>query len=1309
MKRVFHFTRRVFVASFSGVLILIASIVVFWLLGGNLVADRLSREVNRSLFTDRTTRLSVGRVTGSVLTGVTFENVRLERRFQGDLVSFVEARRVEATYDPWELLRGRAELHSVHIVSPLIEIAQDSTGRWVLPVGNAPGDRGRARIKRVKFDDVQVTNARLRLNGIRRGWEADELAAQASLDVEGDRVAAVLRTASFVMLDPVGRVESLTGNVTVDGARVEARGLELRWEGSRLTGDFKVDPADSLNGFTARAFFEEFPLGRLRGFVEGPAVPASGLARGSARVSGGLGRFGFEADLSGRYADRRVDTLSVAGFRDGPAIDVSRLRLVMPECDLESGSGRLDLAGGGRITAGLEFRHLQVDSIPLKAVRWIEGAARGRVDLELASFRRGRGPIHADVRVDLTGREVFGVALAGVTGRVRYTAGADVIIEDALLTLPDGGLISGGGLVHPGDVLDIDFTAETGDWSQLRPVIAIPGLSGSGRATGRLIGTGGRPELDIGGEFRDVTGWQMRAASVHLARITGPFVKDAEFEGTVEADSLASLGRIIDHVEMDYHWIEPRLTFSRLDAVDNDTTVATSGHADFDVPRNRMTATLSGGTLSIGELTWTPQGPVVVDGRGTDYDVRPQRFTSRAGSTIVEAGFRSAEGLMDSRFTEMNIDLAVMAGSRRPPEFHGGTLTGDLRLEGLIIRPDPSGRMMFTNYRWDQAVVDSALFEFAARDRRMVLREGWADAGAGRLRFHGRADLPDHAWIVWSAWRDSLPIAWERTVLDSVVVSGSGVDIPRWAAWNPDFPSIEGSGSGRAVLSGPVGAPRIGFNTRFRDLRHESYRADSVDVAGRYAPDQLVLDRLAVFRDETRMRVSGEAPVALSLWPFKSEVRKDQPVRLLVDLPRADLTLLPLLVPALEKTDGELSGRLRIDGTPERYTVAGQLSLKDGGIRIRDREETVENLAAELEFDGTTVRLNTLTGTSGATGKITGSGTFELGSTPDKAYRIDIDVQDFILRHSAEYAARLGGHFEIVPLKLSDGTVAPMTVGNILVSRAEIVRELDQPQAVPEPGDVYYYSLTIDAPRGIFILNDDVDMELAGTLTARRTPDRSELIGELDILRGTYTLLLKRFRITEGKLTFNRLDVIDPTIDITAETNDAEYIISVHITGEASNPVLKFDARKPRENESAGLSEEEILKRLVPGGVLADQGFGDSAGPGTGGLGVNVLTGSVQLLLAEVQRDIARRIGVDEIRIDSPGAEDQGSYGKVSVSKWVTPEVSVRYSQGLSGYQEQDLSVEYRLGRLLFLRGEIIRRRTLEEEYNIDLRFWHEY
>jgi len=123
---------------------------------------------------------------------------------------------------------------------------------------------------------------------------------------------------------------------------------------------------------------------------------------------------------------------------------------------------------------------------------------------------------------------------------------------------------------------------------------------------------------------------------------------------------------------------------------------------------------------------------------------------------------------------------------------------------------------------------------------------------------------------------------------------------------------------------------------------------------------------------------------------------------------------------------------------------------------------------------------------------------------------------------------------------------------------------------------------------------------------------------------------------------------------------------------------------------------------------------GETQAPGTTpGVEQSALVTAGGLLASQLEKELARQIGV-EIQIQT-GFEG-GEFGaSVGARKWLTPELSVAYRQGLSRNFDQDIAVEYRLRRSLYLRGEVIRRQGTTQnpgttqEYNVDLKVRHDY
>ena len=75
----------------------------------------------------------------------------------------------------------------------------------------------------------------------------------------------------------------------------------------------------------------------------------------------------------------------------------------------------------------------------------------------------------------------------------------------------------------------------------------------------------------------------------------------------------------------------------------------------------------------------------------------------------------------------------------------------------------------------------------------------------------------------------------------------------------------------------------------------------------------------------------------------------------------------------------------------------------------------------------------------------------------------------------------------------------------------------------------------------------------------------------------------------------------------------------------------------------------------------------------------------------------------------------------MGVSRYFTNDLLLRYSQVVGGVDDKsaqsvdylDISAEYRLSRLLFLRGQVTRRKgsqvTTADQYNLDVRARYEY
>jgi hypothetical protein len=363
------------------------------------------------------------------------------------------------------------------------------------------------------------------------------------------------------------------------------------------------------------------------------------------------------------------------------------------------------------------------------------------------------------------------------------------------------------------------------------------------------------------------------------------------------------------------------------------------------------------------------------------------------------------------------------------------------------------------------------------------------------------------------------------------------------------------------------------------------------------------------------------------------------------------------------------------------------------------------------------------TGTLGG-GKVRAEGTYRLWVAETEAYALILSGDRAVVRDEGLYAARVSGTLTLRPLRAKDGRIYPYAEGSLYVHRLEYAGSLEPQDLATFRPQPILYQVSIEAPSQVLVRNEQVDAELGGELQVRQDVDMRSVLGELEILRGRYQLFFEQFRITEGTITWSDPYTIIPVMDVTAEATVPPYVIVVRLNGRADEPVVESSALLLDGRADAGLTESEVFQVLAAGSVglgARTLGFGTGQnGSATSSTSSEALVTGVAagttLLGGRIEREVLRRVGlVDEFDIDS-GSGESGNFAlTLGVRKWLTPALSVAYRQGLSQNFEQDVAVEYRLRRAIFLRAGYARRQTtslatgLAQEYNLDLKVRHEY
>jgi hypothetical protein len=253
---------------------------------------------------------------------------------------------------------------------------------------------------------------------------------------------------------------------------------------------------------------------------------------------------------------------------------------------------------------------------------------------------------------------------------------------------------------------------------------------------------------------------------------------------------------------------------------------------------------------------------------------------------------------------------------------------------------------------------------------------------------------------------------------------------------------------------------------------------------------------------------------------------------------------------------------------------------------------------------------------------------------------------------------------------------------------------------LPTSEPAWICSIDIDAPKNVWIRDPDLRMELGGQLILKRDETGMYLRGDLNVLRGQYTVYGNKFNIIDGTLNFSTA-LLRPEIQINAYTPhrsqggfERRIYLSLSWPHDKKEPTVTLSYDEP------GYYESDIWRML---------GGSDIAG--------GIATNTLERVLNEQMSDVSIEIGTqDTRRASQQGTPEQEMM--IGVGKYLWQDVYLRYRQGLTLTTSREVEVEYRLSNMFLIRSELIRharrsyvgldRQTLDE-FNLDVRLRWEF
>ncbi|MSR35386.1 MAG: translocation/assembly module TamB [Gemmatimonadetes bacterium] len=1038
-----------------------------------------------------------------------------------------------------------------------------------------------------------------------------------SLDANGEEFHFRFRTLRVASRE--SRVQ-LDGEVALDGDGVRFQGLDVRAAPLALA---RLEPW----------LAEPLPL---RGSVEGNTDLDGTLGSLAARGRVTLRRPGpdqgpITADFNG--------TLHM-GDEPGSGIGFTDLRATLDPFDFGvlgefaegvkiTGPGRVVITATGRTTDAVEFRteiHHRPVGLPPSDVT-AQGTVRRRGQVWVLDVGADAQPL------SLTALARYYPQLP-LTGNVTGTVHAGGLLSD--LTLETDLVSEAGRLAvtahfdaeHPGQRYAVAGEVTQFALSKLAPSLPQPTtitgyLSLEGRGTDprtlTLDATARLRPSRVGGLFVDNATLALRARGgvLHvdtLQAVAGGIAVQGQGTLALEPGGLAgtmtvefqsdSLARLRPLVLGDV--VIARDTLSELDR-----ELLRAEGVDPDTLRTRADVELSGRLRGRATLTGSVRD-FAAEGSATFESARYGRSVVRGATvTFAGSGLPSLNGRLAGTIDADSMQVAGRA-------FSGAHLE--------VEYAQPRGRLAVQLRRRDaEDYTARAAFELHEKEGRLDLEEL-------ALRFDS---------LTWALERPSV-LAWneqglriQNLVLSSpqeplrieadgliprqgpadLTVRIQGLRLERIASLlQREDLGLEGMVAFYGHVGGTAAAPLITGTLDATDLDFQTFSLTRFEGRLDYEDRTLGLD-VGAWQDARRvLTATGQVPVDLAFGGVERRVPLDRQMDLAVVADSMPAALALGYFDVLSDVEGSISGQFHIGGSIQDPNPSGVMTMNDAAWTLVDLGVRHQAIRGNLQLRPDGVVEVALTGRSG--GVIITSGRITLHPLTNPTFDLVIAALDFQAVARADVEGTISGAVTLTgtydrpvvtsregyPVRIESGVIYveefQRTISIVDLADPAFFAVVDTTVVNPRPllgatANPFLRNMRVDvdltAERNSWLRGEDINVEMGGDLQVLYDRQRGDLVmlGALQAIRGTYTILGRRFDVQTGTVNFVGTPGINPELNILASTrvrqrgvggaDNGDLNVQASVTGTLIEP------RVALSSDNGAIAQSDLISYLVFG------------------------------------------------------------------------------------------------------------------------------
>lgn len=384
---------------------------------------------------------------------------------------------------------------------------------------------------------------------------------------------------------------------------------------------------------------------------------------------------------------------------------------------------------------------------------------------------------------------------------------------------------------------------------------------------------------------------------------------------------------------------------------------------------------------------------------------------------------------------------------------------------------------------------------------------------------------------------------------------------------------------------------------------------------------------------------------------------------------------------------GQASLRADISGTGANPVISGALLTQDAALESPVTGMRLSKLHTLARFDGSKLVFSQIEGTVRNGGLVSGQGSFDFSLGQGIGIDMALQANNAELLNRDDIGATVSGPIAI----RSDGRGGVIS-GNFdvirsrfMLGRAAAVAQIPELQIIErngrqgdftpvDRGAAWNVDIEARARNRLMVSGMGLASEWRMNLAIRGSVTNPMLVGNAEMVRGTYDFAGRSFDLTSGKLRFDGSVPANPELDITAEAALSGLNATIHISGSSAAPIISFTS-------VPAMPQDEVLSRLLFGSGITQLSAPEALQLASAVTSLRGGKGGLDPINA-----VRKAAGLDRLRI-LPADQTSGQGTAIGAGKYITRRIYVELISDGQGYSATRL--EYQVTRWLSLLSSI--------------------